>query len=62
MRAITQNTAFQIVMKNHSKEAGGMLSICVILVIHALKHVFFLQNIAACLVKVTTSHEHQMSP
>ena len=62
MRTITQNTAFKIVLRNHSNEVGGCSALCVILVIHALKHICFLQKVAACLVKVTTSHEHQMSP
>ena len=50
MRTVAQEAAFQIALKSHSKETGGMVSIYVILVkgeVHATKHTF-LQKVTAC--------------
>ena len=44
MRAIDLESAFQIALKNHSKEAGGNVNICMILVkgeVHATKHTYY---------------------
>lgn len=51
MRTIALEAAFQIVLKNYSKEVGGMVSIYVILVnreVHATKPTF-LHKVAASL-------------
>ena len=64
MRTIAQETAFQIALRNCYKEVGGKVSIYVILVKGAYMQssTYFLQKISASLVKVTASHEEQMSP
>ena len=57
MRTTAQETAFQIDLKNCSKETGGKVSIYVILVKgeYTQSSTYFLQ-------KVTASHERQMPP
>ena len=64
MRTIAQETAFQIALRNCSKEVGGQLRIHVILVKgeYVQSSTYFLQKVSASLVKVTASHEEQTSP
>ena len=64
MRTIAWEEAFQIALKKCSKEEGRNVSIYVILMkgkVHATKNTF-LQKVSTSLVKVTASHEEQMSP
>ena len=60
MRTIARETAFQIALRNCSKEAGGKVSIYVILVkgeyIQSSTYFFFF------LQKFSASHEAQSSP
>ena len=64
MRTIAQETAFQIALRNCSKEVGGQPRIHVILVKgeYVQSSTYFLQKVSASLVKVTVSHEEQTSP
>ena len=66
MRTIAWEAAFQIVLRNCSKEVGGKVSIYVVLAkgcgesMQSSTH--FFQKVAVILMKVTTSHKEQMSP
>ena len=64
MRTAAQDTAFQIALRNCSKEAGGKVSIYVILVKGEYKQssTYFSQKVSASLVQVTASHKEQTSP
>ena len=64
MRTIAWEAAFQIALRNCSKEVGGKVSIYVILVKgeYMQSSTYFLQKVDDSLVKVTASHEEQMSP
>ena len=64
MRTIVQETAFQIALRNCSKEVVAEVSIYVILVKgeYLQSSTYFLRKVSASLVKVTASHEEQMSP
>ena len=64
MRTIAQEAAFQRALKNCSKEAGRNVSTYAILVKEggACNQAHILQQVAAGLMKVTDSHEAQMSP
>ena len=61
---ISGETAFQIALRNCSKEVGKKASVYVILVKGEFMQwsTYFLQKISAILVKVTASHEEQTSP
>ena len=62
MRTITWETAFQIVLRNCSKEAEEKVSIYVILVKREyMPSSTFLQKVSASLIKVSTSHKEQSS-
>ena len=63
MRTTAQETAFQIALRNCSREVRGKVSIDVILVKgeYMQSSTHFLQ-VSASLVKVTASHEEQTSP
>ena len=63
MRTMARETAFQIALRNCSKEVAGKVSIYVILVKgeYMQSSTYFLQKVSASLVKVTASHE-QTSP
>ena len=64
MRTIAPEAAFQIILKNHSKEVRRRVNIYVYLVkgeVHATK-THILQTLAAGLLKVTASYEEQTSP
>ena len=54
MRTIARETAFQIVLRNCSKEVGGKVSICVILMKgeYMQSSTYFLQKVAASFVKI----------
>ena len=66
MKTLAWEAAFHIPLRNYSREVGGKVSIHMIFVngeVHATKHIFFFfQNVAACLMKLTASHEKPMSP
>ena len=64
MRTIAWEAAFQIALRNCSKEVGGKVSIYVILVKgeYMQSSTYFLQKVDDSLVKVTASHEEQTSP
>ena len=57
MRTIAQETAFQIALRNCSKEKGQKVSMYLILVKRD-----YIQSSTYFLEKVTSSHEEQMSP
>ena len=63
MRTITQETAFQIALRNCSKEVGGKISIYVILVKwkYMQSSTYAFQKVSADLMKVTASHGEQTS-
>ena len=64
MRTIAWETVFQIALRNCFKEVGGKVSIYVILEKgeYMQSSTYFLQKVSVNLVKVTASHEEQMSP
>ena len=64
MRTAARETASQIALRNCSKEAGGKVSIHVILVKgeYMRSSTYFLQKVSASLVQITASHEEQTSP
>ena len=64
MRTAAQETAFQIALRNCSKEAGWKFGIYVILVMaeYMQSSTYFLQKVSASLVQVTASHGEQTSP
>ena len=57
MKAIALETAFQLALRNCSKEAGGKVSIYVILVKGE-----YMQSGTYFLQKVSASYEEQLSP
>ena len=59
MRTIAWETAFQIALRNFSKEVGGKVSIYVIFVKgeYMQSSTYFLQKVSAGLMKVTACHE-----
>ena len=61
--AVWDETASQTALRNRCKEAGGKVSIYVILVKEEYMQTstYFLQKVSASLLKVTT-HEEQLSP
>ena len=64
MRTIAREIGPQIILQNCSREAGGKVSICMILVKreYMQSSTYFLQMVSACLMRVTASHEEQTSP
>ena len=64
IRTIAQETAFQIALRNCSKQAMGKVSLYMILVKqeYMQSSTYFLQKVSAGLVKIAASHEVQSSP
>ena len=64
MRTAAPETVSQIALRNCSKDAGGKVSIYVILVKgkYMQSSTYFFQKISPSFVKVTASHEEQTSP
>ena len=64
VRAIARETAFQIALRNCSKEVGGRPSIYVISVKgkYMKSSIYFLQKFSASLLKAAAIHEEHMSP
>ena len=64
MRIIAQETAFQIALRNCSKEVRGKVSMYVILVKgeYMQSGTCFLQKVAVSLMKVTAGHKEETSP
>ena len=64
MRTIAWKTAFQLALRNCSKEVGGKVSINEILMKgeYIQSSTYFFPKVSASLMKVTASHEEQMSP
>lgn len=64
MKIIAQETAFQIALRNCSKEVQEKVSIYVILVKeeYMQSSTYFFQKVSASLVKLSASHKEQPSP
>lgn len=64
MRTVVQEVAFEIAQGNHSEEVVGNVSyVCDFGEGRGTcKHAHILQKVATSFVKVTDSHEEQMSP
>ena len=64
MRTIARETAFQIALRNCSKEVGGKVIMYVMLVKgeYMQSSTYFLQKVFASLMKITASHKEQTSP
>ena len=63
MRTIAREAAFQIALRNHSKEVGEDVHISVIpLKQGTYSQAHILQKFTASLVKATASHREQASP